>query len=357
VKRYRFLDWMRGVAVLVMIPCHTFNSFARLDLREGGPYVLSQFVGGMAAPLFLFMAGMTLAFQMESAARKEPSVPRRWVGALRRAGYVLAIAYLFRITNWVASLPHAEWAELTKVDILNCMGIAMAAISVAAMFQTRDRIRFAILAGLAIAVAAPPMTYLRWDSVPAPLREYLVFGPGRGRFPFFPCASYVPFGLAAGAILRSTAPERLERLVEWCVLIGTPLIFVAQYFSNLPYSLYSQSDFWRNSPALILIRVGVCLLLLAASYLWTEFGVGTRWSWVECLGRHSLMVYWVHVMLVYGDIVKPLKRALDIPATALATVAVIGLMVGLAAAWEWWKTRRAASPRLRPAAASSHRGV
>ena len=60
MKRFPFLDWMRGLAVIVMIQCHAFNSFVRMDVREGGPYILSQFVGGMAAPLFLFMAGMTL---------------------------------------------------------------------------------------------------------------------------------------------------------------------------------------------------------------------------------------------------------------------------------------------------------
>ena len=48
---------MRGLAVVIMIQCHTFNSFTRLDLREGGPYVLTQFVGGMAAPLFLLDGG------------------------------------------------------------------------------------------------------------------------------------------------------------------------------------------------------------------------------------------------------------------------------------------------------------
>ena len=62
MKRFPFLDWMRGLAIVLMIQCHTFNSFARMDVREGGPYVLSQFIGGMAAPLFLFMAGMTLGF-------------------------------------------------------------------------------------------------------------------------------------------------------------------------------------------------------------------------------------------------------------------------------------------------------
>src|SRR5947209_82853 len=87
VKRFPFLDWMRGLAVLIMIQCHTFNSFVRMDVREGGPYVLSQFVGGMAAPLFVFMAGMTLAFQMDSLERREPSAWKRWRVSLRRAAY------------------------------------------------------------------------------------------------------------------------------------------------------------------------------------------------------------------------------------------------------------------------------
>ena len=84
---------MRGLAVLIMIQCHTFNSLTRLDLRGGGPYVLSQFIGGMAAPLFLFMAGMTTAFQMESLERREPAPARRWLISLKRAGYILTIAF------------------------------------------------------------------------------------------------------------------------------------------------------------------------------------------------------------------------------------------------------------------------
>ena len=122
---------MRGLAVVIMIQCHTFNSLTRLDLRDGGPYVLTQFIGGMAAPLFLLMAGMTTAFQMESLERREPNRWRRWLVSLKRAGYILAIAFTFRFTNWVFSVPHASAAELTKVDILNCMGVGMAVLAVA----------------------------------------------------------------------------------------------------------------------------------------------------------------------------------------------------------------------------------
>src|SRR5262245_59484129 len=99
---------MRGLAILIMIQCHAFNSFTRLDLRDGGPYILTQFVGGLAAPLFLFMVGMTMSFQMDSLDRRESNPRRRWLISLRRGGYILLIAYTFRFTNWAFSVPHAS---------------------------------------------------------------------------------------------------------------------------------------------------------------------------------------------------------------------------------------------------------
>src|SRR5437016_805165 len=171
-----------------MIQCHAFNSFTRLDLRDGGPYVLSQFVGGMAAPLFLFMAGMTTGFQMESLQRREMSPRRRWLISLKRAGYILAIALTFRFTNWLFSVPHASLSELTRVDILNCMGVAMAVLSVAAIFGGAERIRFAMLAGLGIIAVSPLIANLDWSGTPTLLQDYLVPGPKLGRFPFFPWA-------------------------------------------------------------------------------------------------------------------------------------------------------------------------
>jgi uncharacterized membrane protein len=342
VKRFPFLDWMRGLAVVIMIECHTFNSFTRVDLREGGPYVLTQFIGGMAAPLFLLMAGMTTAFQMESLERREPSPWRRWRISLRRAAYILAIAFTFRFTNWAFSVPHASATELTKVDILNCMGVGMAVLAVGAMFRSDARTRFAMGAGLLIAAASPLMTNLPWSGTPALLQEYLVPGPGRGRFPFFPWVAYIAFGQAIGAVVKRTAAERFDRLMQWSMLLGFSMIFIAQYFSNLPYSFYTHDNFWTDSPALIVIRVGICLMIMAGAYLWTEYCAGSGWSWMQAMGKNSLMVYWVHVMIVYGSLVQPIKRTLSIPLGALAVVLVTLMMVAMSALWLDWKRRKAA---------------
>jgi uncharacterized membrane protein len=340
LKRFPFLDWMRGLAVVIMIQCHTFNSFVRSDLRDGGPYVMSQFVGGMAAPLFLFMAGMTFAFHMDSMDGKGIAPSSKWGSALRRAAYVFAIALLFRTSNYLAALPNSTMQDLTKVDILNCMGVAMAVFSFAALVDRTRRARAVLLGALAIAALAPLMTYLPWDLAPPLLRDYLVPNRPRGYFPFFPCASYLGFGLAVGTVVKHTAEERFERLMQWSVMIGFGLVFGAQYLSNIPYSIYPQSDFWSNSPTLVLIRLGICLVILPAAFLWTEYRPATARSWMQILGRNSLLVYWVHVMLVYGSLMYVFKRNLSIPATVIATAAVTASMVALSVGWMRWKASR-----------------
>ena len=64
------LDWLRGLGVLIMLQGHLFNSFARADLRNQPVYVLSQFIGGMPAPIFLFLVGATLAFRLDRGDRE-----------------------------------------------------------------------------------------------------------------------------------------------------------------------------------------------------------------------------------------------------------------------------------------------
>lgn len=324
-----------------MIQCHTFNSAVRMDLRDAGAYVYSQFIGGMAAPLFLFMAGMTMAFQMESLERREAAPLRRWLVSLRRAGYILFVAFAFRFSNWLASWPNGKLEEITRVDILNCMALGMGVLTFAALFPSATRARAGALFALAVAALSPILANLSWVGVPRILQEYFVPVPGRGHFPFFPCAAYLGFGLAAGTIVKRAPLERFERLMQWSVLIGFGLIFGAEYLAGVPYSIYHKSNFWTDSPTLILIRTGIILLCMAASYLWTEYCAAPRWSWMQCLGKNSLMVYWVHVMLVYGSLAQPLKRSMNAWQAALATALVTAAMVGLSVAWLRWKAHRA----------------
>src|SRR5262249_6792728 len=93
--RLGYLDSARGVAALIMLQGHTFHSFTRMDLRDRAPYVISQFLGGLAPAVFLFLTGVTMAFRMDSDERRCLAPVARVLSALSRARYLLVIAFLF----------------------------------------------------------------------------------------------------------------------------------------------------------------------------------------------------------------------------------------------------------------------
>jgi hypothetical protein len=288
--------------------------------------MLSQFLGGMPPAIFLFLTGITLAFLMDSVERKGLPARARLIAVWRRAGYLFGLAFAFRLQLWLFAWP-APWTDLLRVDILNCMGFAVAAMSVMALSRTVERVRLCALLGLAIAIASPWISEMNWSWAPPLLRNYIV--PDYNFFGFFPWAAYLVFGMSAGSILRSLRQESIERAIEWSALVGGVLVFGGQYFANLPYSIYAKSEFWLNSPAQVLIKLGVTLLLLALAYLLTAHGPRNRWSWVRQFGTTSLLVYWVHIELVYGRWFGYLKGSLTVPQTVASALIVILLMLAL----------------------------
>lgn len=330
--RLAFLDWTRGLAALIMLQGHVFHSFARTDLHESGPYVISQFVGGLPPAIFLFLTGVTLAFGMDGRERKGASRGERWNAALRRAGYLALVAFAFRIQLWAFGYPHSPVEDLLKVDILNCMAVAIAAISSLALLKTSQRVHAGVIAGMGIAVAAPLLSLIDPGALPGLVGKYL--RPDPNHFSFFPWAAFVAFGVAAGSILRLANSESMHRLMQWTAIIGFGLIFTAQYFANLPYSIYPAVDFWLNSPALIFIKLGVIFVLLALAFLWTHHGAGNGWSFVRQLGTTSLLVYWVHIELVYGRWFGYWKESLTNGQCVIAAILLIISMVALS----WMKT-------------------
>jgi len=325
--RLRYLDWSRGLAALIMLQGHVFHSFTRMELRDKGPYVFSQFMGGLAPAIFLFLTGVTMAFRMDSDERRGLTPWKRVVSALSRSRYLLILAILFRIQLWVFSLPGSPWAALVKVDILNCMALAGAAFSVMAVFRTEERVRLCASLGLATAAASPLISQLNWSGIPSLLKHYIA--PDYMFFSFFPWAAFFAFGLSAGSAIRLLRDDQMDRAMQWAALLGGGLIVGGRYFSDLPYSLYTKSEFWLDGPELILIKLGVVLWVLSFSFLWTRYAASPGWSILRQLGTTSLLVYWVHIELVYGRWLGSWKDSLDNTQVVVLACAVIGLMLGL----------------------------
>jgi len=326
-NRLTYLDWLRGVGGIIMLQGHAFHSFTKPELRGNPAYMLSQFCGGMPPAIFLFLTGITLAFLMYSFERKGVARGSRITGTLRRAGYLFGIAMLLRVQLWLFSWP-SPWTNLLKVDILNCMGFGIALMAVASLFSTAQRAKICAALGIAIAAASPLVSQVDWRGVPWMVKAYLA--PDYNSFSFFPWAAYLVFGVSAGSLIRLLKPEHFDRAMQWAALLGIATILTARYFANLPFSIYPKSDFWLDSPAQVFIKMGVVLLLMAVAYVWTQYGAAPGWSWVRQFGTTSLLVYWVHIELVYGRWLPWCKNNLDVGQTVLAAVVLIAAMLLLA---------------------------
>lgn len=324
VGRLAFIDWTRGLAALIMLQGHTFNSFTRTDLRSGGPYMLSQFAGGLPPAIFLFLTGITFSFLMDSQERKGGSARQKIWAALKRSRYLFLIAFLFRIQMFITGYPTSPASEIARVDILNCMGFAMLLFAPMAVFTTFERIKLCTALGVLVASLAPLVSMIDGSRVPWILHAYLF--PDYNYFGFFPWASFLAFGMAFGSLLRSVKQEDMQRVMLWAFGIGLGVALLANYVSNLPYSIYPRSEYWLNSPALIVVKTGFVLCILSLAYVWVHLGKAQGWSIFRQLGTTSLIVYWVHIELVYGRWFGIWKEKMTVGGVVIYTLLLTALM-------------------------------
>ena len=74
-SRRSYIDWLRGIAVVSMIEWHVFDAWTLHSARDNAAWPVIKVVGGFAAPLFLFLAGV--AVPMAIAAYERRGLTRR----------------------------------------------------------------------------------------------------------------------------------------------------------------------------------------------------------------------------------------------------------------------------------------
>ena len=128
--RHAYLDWVRGVAVLIMIEAHVLDAWTSAADRTRPVFGYAMILGGFGAPLFLFLAGVAVALSGESKSRKTGDFAGSWWAVQKRGWQIFGLAFLFRLQSYILSGGYSA-ISLLKVDILNVMGpaIALAALT------------------------------------------------------------------------------------------------------------------------------------------------------------------------------------------------------------------------------------
>src|SRR3974377_2403995 len=124
-SRLAYIDWMRGLACVLMFQTHCYDSWLSPDARQSRFFMWSQLGGTFPAPLFLFLAGLSVSLVVDKSDRAgmSPAGLRRMT--IRLGAEILALGLLFRVQEYVIALGWAPWTDLFRVDILNTIGISI----------------------------------------------------------------------------------------------------------------------------------------------------------------------------------------------------------------------------------------
>ncbi|MGH9547533.1 MAG: heparan-alpha-glucosaminide N-acetyltransferase domain-containing protein [Terriglobales bacterium] len=363
--RLAYIDWMRGLACVLMFQTHCYDSWLSAGARKTTFFMWSQLGGTLPAPLFLFLAGISFALVTDKLRQKGVAPNAIAYKTIRRGAEILALGLLFRLQEYALAWGWSPWSDLLRVDILNNIGVSMMLMGgvcwIVLGLATTSRVRQVLgVTAATVALLISLLTPLLWTTwrprwLPWPIESYIdgvhnLGQPQSWLFPIFPWTAFAFAGLAIGFLLLSDWARRWEAAVfAGAGAGGVGLIYLARWMDARPERVYAVYDFWHTSPNFFLIRVGLLLTILAVIYAWCRWGAGQRgFSPLVQLGQTSLLVYWVHIEFVYGRLSLLPKRAVGIGAASLGLLTIFLGMLLLSILRIRWKERRRHGEQVSP---------
>jgi uncharacterized membrane protein len=315
--------------VLIMIAGHAVDSWTQMPDRSRPIFQGVLFVGGIGAPLFLFLAGIALSLAAGSRVRRGFGDAAAAARAMRRGVQIFALAFVFQLQSWLVS-GGSVVRKLLRVEILHVIGLSMLLAALLWRLGRTAGGRGVLLASgaVAVAMATPPARASELvRSLPEFLQWYVQLVPGRSTFTLFPWAGFLLAGAALGIWLDAAATPARERRQLLALAAAGPAIGLAGYGASFLPPLYADATFWTSSPTFFFARLGVLVTALPVAFTWST--LTPRWSPVREMGTASLFVYWVHLDIVYGPPSRRLHGGLTAEQALAAFVIFTILLYGL----------------------------
>lgn len=353
-KRVEFIDLLRGWAVLVMIETHVFNATLTAEAFGGDAFQWIKFINGLVAPSFLFASGLAYAVTTRRKLRDYLSLGPSLYSNVRRLLFVVMIGYLLHIPKFnfkqlLYESSEQGWQMFFQADVLQCIGVSLLCIQGLLLVLKDERRLYYTLAVLAVIIifVTPIMWGMdAWHSLPFALAGYMNANSFSG-FPLFPWAAFLFGGAVFGYFyLRakdaSAVPGSVyneTKMMEQVLLIAPLIIALSFLIEPLASSVYPVYDYWMFSPSFFFLRFGIVMLLCAGMFFYEKWKSVSPKSVVALVGRESLIVYSVHLLLIYGNFAtfnfrRTVNHSFGYQEALTTTIVLVALMIALAFGWD-----------------------
>ncbi|MBX2990597.1 MAG: DUF1624 domain-containing protein [Bacteroidetes bacterium] len=360
-RRVEYIDLLRGWAVLVMIETHVMNATLANEIVESDFFRWVKFANGLVAPSFLFASGLAYAVTSRRKLGDYLSFGPGLYKQIRRLLFVVMIGYLLHIPKFnfrqiIAETTELSWQIFFQADVLQCIGVSLLLIQLLLFLLRTEKRLYVAVTGLAVLI--PFVTPFIWgidfrEILPLPLAGYMngIHFPQFPGFPLFPWMAFLFAGAAFGFFsLRakdvSVNPESKyneNALMKQVLWIAPVMIAVSILIEPLAATIYPSYNYGLSSPSFFFLRLGIVMILCAGLYFYEKIVAVSQKSIITLVGRESLIVYTLHLFLIYGDFgpygfSKIVNHTFGYTEALFTTTILIGIMI-LAALW-WSSIRK-----------------
>lgn len=310
-QRLEHLDLMRVIAMMMMILGHSFFDLVRPNLYSvtNFPWNIWEFLRGLTAPIFLFISGTVQVFANK---RIEGKVSNEIV--TKRIKTALLLIFLGYFLNFpVQKAFHIFFVNKTtlipflQVNILQLIGFTLIWLLVYFIFTKNNR-KLGVISfftGIIIFTLTPFVHLIDWyQYLPISIAPYFSLNKG-SYFPIFPFSGFLFLGAAFGTYLEQFPLHNRAKVIIKkgllfgliSLLLGIPLYFIIDSL-HLPFYVPN-----KGNPGMSVIRLSLVLILLSVLVAFYEKFLNKIQfvkSSARTLGKNALIVYIVHIVILYG---------------------------------------------------------
>jgi uncharacterized membrane protein len=299
MKRWLHLDALRGLAVLLMVTQHV-NYWLNGQPHGSGVGRMIGALGGLAAPIFVTLAGLGTVLSVA----RHPDCDR----------ILMIRGFLLMGLGFVLNLLTPHWFSPHSWYILHMIGAALAvtpvlrrAPNMALLTAMLGVIVVTIL--IQIGLETPFRLYNRHMAVAHKPGGVLRLAVAEGFFPICPWIAFFMAGMLAGRWLLAGRPRRIWQLGAGLLVTLTLLLGIyasgwqavrtitwIRFFKWIP-------SFYPALTPITLLLIALSLLLVYGAVLIIDMIPLQPTHFLVCLGRASLTILIVHVVVIRGSAV------------------------------------------------------
>lgn len=350
-NRALFIDLLKGLALVIMIEVHVFNSLLLPELKQSWWFPYLNFINGLVAPTFTFTSGMVFVLVLAKGVGDLRKFGKDFWKRLSRIGMVFLAAYSLHVPFFSFSKlwNNATFQNLNSfftVDVLQTIASGLLVLLFARMVFTDNKkfFNFSGIMTLLILLLAPFAWKIDfYQHMPLFFANYLN-RMHNSQFPIFPWWGFIFSGAyIAKFYIQARESNQEKAFANKLLIIGTAFFFIGVLMINylLPENLASI----RPHPFFFIERLGVIMGLLGGG--WYFLANKTNYNSILLdVSRESLLVYWLHLQLLYRDVFWGKSLAsiyddkLNVLQASIVTMLMVAAMMAIAKSWGLVKQKK-----------------